>query len=120
MADTKDGRERQARDEENRQLIRAVQADLERGDEPEPEPAPQDVLAEEDYPVSGETLREEYAEYEVETAEGTVPLERLLEPAEGEAFDSAEAVRERLRELSATAASESESTSPSESASDTR
>ena len=95
MADTKDGREKQARDEENRQRIRAMQEALERGDEPEPE----DVLDDEEYPITGETLREEYAGYEVETDEGSEPLERLLEPAEGEEFDSAQEVRERLREL---------------------
>ncbi|QLD90112.1 hypothetical protein HWV07_14145 [Natronomonas salina] len=95
MADTKDGREEQARNEENRQLIRAMQEDLARSDEPEPE----DVLDDEEYPITGETLREEYAEYEVETEDGSEPLERLLEPAEGESFESPEAVRERLREL---------------------
>lgn len=95
MADTKDGREEQARNEEDRQRIRAMQEALERGDEPEPE----DVLDDEEYPITGETLREKYAEFEVETDEGSEPLERLLEPAEGESFESPEQVRERLREL---------------------
>lgn len=95
MADTKDGRERQARDEEDRQRIRAMEEALERGDEPEPE----DVLADEDYPLTTDELRAEYAEYEVETDHGTERLEDLLEPAEGETFDSPAEVRARLHEL---------------------
>lgn len=95
MADTKDGREEQARHEENRQRIRAMQEALERGDEPEPE----DVLDDEEYPLTADELRAEYADHEVETDEGTERLEELLEPAEGETFDSPAEVRERLREL---------------------
>ena len=96
MADTKDGREKQARNEENRQRIRAMREALERGDEPEP----QDVLDDEEYPLTADELRAEYADYEVATDEGTERLEDLLEPAEGETFDSPTEVRERLNELS--------------------
>lgn len=95
MADTKDGREKQARNEENRQRIRAMREELERGDEPEPE----DVLVDEEYPLTADELRAEYAEYRVETDSGTERLEDVLEPAEGETFDSPEEVRRRLREL---------------------
>lgn len=96
MADTKDGRESQARNEENRQRIRAMEEALERGDEPEPE----DVLADEDYPLTADELRAEYADYEVETEAGTERLEELLALAEGETFDSPAEVRTRLHELS--------------------
>lgn len=96
MADTKDGREKQARNEEDRQRIRAMQEDLSRSDEPEPE----DVLGDEEYPLTADELRAEYAEYEVATDRGPERLEDLLEPAEGETFDSPAEVRERLHELS--------------------
>ena len=96
MADTKDGRERQARDEENRQRIRAMREELERGDEPEPE----DLLADEEYPLTADELRAEYPDHEVRTDDGTERLEDLLAPAEGETFDSPAEVRERLHDLS--------------------
>ena len=95
MADTKDGREKQARDEENRQRIRAMREALERGDEPEPE----DILDAEEYPLTADELRAEYADHEVETDRGTERVADLLEPAEGETFDSPAEVRERLNEL---------------------
>jgi hypothetical protein len=95
MADTKGGREKQARNEENRQRIRAMKEDLARGDEAEPE----DVLKDQEYPLTADALRAEYAEQEVVTDHGTERLEDLLEPAEGETFDSPAEARERLREL---------------------
>lgn len=96
MADTKDGREEQARNEDDRQRIRAMEEALERGDESEPE----DVLADEDYPLTTDELRAKYADYEVDTDHGTERLEELLEPAEGETFESPTEVRRRLHELS--------------------
>ena len=95
MADTKDGRERQARNEENRQRIRAMKEELARGDEAEPA----DILADEEYPLTADELRAEYAEHEVETDSGTERLEDVLAPAEGETFDSPAEVRRRLHEL---------------------
>jgi hypothetical protein len=52
-----------------------------------------------EYPVTTDELRRAYGEYRVDTDAGPKPLKELLEPADGETFGSAEAVRRRLEKL---------------------
>lgn len=105
MADTKEGREKQAQAEERRQRARALQEALERADEAEPEPSEPRITATDlyealethDYPTATADLVETYGDYVVETETGWKSMSEVLGSLEDETFDSAEAV---LRQLS--------------------
>ncbi|QLH84233.1 hypothetical protein [Halosimplex pelagicum] len=103
MPDDRAGRDKQAQDEENRQRMRAMLEELERGDETEPpvEEAELDALdAELDavtFPATGLELVEAVGYHEVESAEGTRDLAELLPRSEREEYDSPEAVRARVQ-----------------------
>ncbi|QSG13319.1 Uncharacterized protein HSBGL_2925 [Halapricum desulfuricans] len=103
MADDKRGREDQARNEERRQRARAIAAELERGDEPEPpvEPA---VLADLEselesvsFPATGADVIETVGDREIESVDGPYTVEELVADTDAERFDTPESVRVRVQ-----------------------
>lgn len=104
MADTKEGRENQARAEERRQRRRRLEEALERADEAEPpsdEPGVtvadlDEALEDHDYPATTAELVAAYGNYVVETAGGWRAMSDVLAALEAETFDSADEVRQRL------------------------
>ena len=98
MADDKRGREKQADDAERRQRERAIAAELERGDEPEPP-----VIAEEladlaaeledlQFPLTGIEVVTAIGSREIESREGRYRIEELVPETDEESFDSPDAV----------------------------
>jgi hypothetical protein len=103
MADDKDGREAQARDESDRQARRRVREAVERGSEPEPELDAatlgdvERALEPVSFPASGADLVAAVGE-RTATADGAaVPVAELLPDTEAETFSEPAAVRDRLR-----------------------
>ncbi|GAB7010296.1 hypothetical protein [Halorubrum trueperi] len=103
MADDKNGREKQAADEERRQRDRDVTAELERGDEAEP---PVDDAALDDletalepltFPATGRELVAAVGDREIAVAGGTYAVVDLLPDADSEAFNAPALVSERVR-----------------------
>lgn len=110
MADDKRGREKQARDDDNRQRQRDVSAELERGDEPEPRVDP-DVLAGLDselesvaFPATGATVAAALGDYELASADGSFTVEELVPATDEETFDSPTDVRVRVQRPTVAAA----------------
>ncbi|WP_459195123.1 DUF5789 family protein [Halosimplex sp. J119] len=110
MPDDKAGREKQARDEENRQRMRAMLEELERGDETEP-PVDEEELDDLDqelqtaeFPATGLDVVEAFGYHEVETEEGTYELAELVPQTEDVTFESAEEVRMRVQRPTVAAA----------------
>ncbi len=102
MADDKSGREKQARDADNRQRRRDVDAALERGNEPEPA-IDDDVLGDVEselerlaFPAKGADIAAELGDREVKSAAGRYRIADLVPETEAEAFDSPGEVRERI------------------------
>lgn len=98
MADDKRGRESQARDADRRQRERALEAALERGDEPEP---PVDdrtredvetVVAAAEFPATGAAVVETAGDHEVDADDGTRAVADLVPDTETYTFESPEAV----------------------------
>ncbi|WP_436923892.1 DUF5789 family protein [Halosimplex amylolyticum] len=110
MPDNREGRDKQALDEENRQRMRAMLEELERGDETEPpvEERELDVLDEEletvEFPATGLEVVEAVGYHEVETPEGSYDVAELVPSTEEETFDSPEAVRMRVQRPTVAAA----------------
>lgn len=104
MADTKEGRENQARAEERRQRRRRLEQALERADEAEPpsdEPSVtvgdlDDALEDHDYPATTAELVAAYGDYVVSTADGWRAMSDLLAELDEATFDSADAVRQAI------------------------
>ena len=110
MPDDKRGREKQARDAENRQRQRDVVAQLERMDETEP-PVDETELdsfeAELDsieFPATGVEVVEAVGDREIESADGTYALEELVPETDEEDFDSPADVRARVQRPTVAAA----------------
>lgn len=107
MADDKKGRNKQADDEERRQRERELQEARDRGDEAEPvDDALEDALADLDdeledreYPTTADELVSAHGDREVETGNGSKRLEDVFDPVDDESYDSADEVRNRIREL---------------------
>lgn len=97
MADDKNGREKQAREAERRQLRREIEMELERWDEPEPPIEPTELAALEaeleslTFPATGAEVVEAAGERELESPEGIYRLAELVPKTE--TFDAPEAVR---------------------------
>ncbi|MEF8851840.1 MAG: hypothetical protein V5A28_05395 [Haloarculaceae archaeon] len=102
MADTKNGREDQAQDAENRQRERAVLEALERGDEPEPPVAEADLgdretaLEAVEFPATPKDVVETVGDRVVDSPDGTYTVAELLPESETVAFETPEAVRTRV------------------------
>jgi hypothetical protein len=107
MADTKDGRDKQARDEERRQRERALEGALERADEAEPdsdEPAItvadlDEALEAHDYPTTRQELVAALGDVVVETETGWTSMADVFDSLEDDRFDSADEVRYRILRL---------------------
>jgi len=103
MADDKAGREDQARDEENRQRRREVDAELERGDEPEPELDTADLgeveaeLERLEFPVTGAEIVSRIGDREVASPTERYTVEQLVPNTERAVFDSPDRVRARIQ-----------------------
>lgn len=97
MADDKNGREKQARDAEKRQRTRDIDAELARGDEPEPPVEPAELAAlDEDlsalsFPATGDELVAAVGDRVLETATERYTVDTLV--PETETFESPAAVR---------------------------
>lgn len=102
MADDKSGRDKQARDEEQRQRRRAMEEELERWGETEPEvdeSALGDVeatLESLEYPATAAEVVDVAGDHEVESADGTYTVEELLPETDAVEFDSPADVRVRV------------------------
>ncbi|AKU08070.1 MULTISPECIES: DUF5789 family protein [Haloferax] len=102
MPDDKQGRNKQAANEEQRQRERALQEARDRADEPAPGEQLgdlDDALEIQDYPTTTEQLVENYGDYEVETQGGLKPVDEVLAPVDNELYDSADEVRDRIQRL---------------------
>lgn len=107
MADDKRGREKKANDRESSQRKREMNEARDRGDEPEPvhDDAGErlgeldDELESQEYPTTAGELTDRYGDREVETQEGSVAIEDLLESVEDETYQSADDVRSRIQGL---------------------
>lgn len=103
MADDKRGRDKQARDAENRRLEREVELDLERGDESEP---PVEAASVEEieadleavaFPATGTAIVAAVGDHEVVSSDGTYTVEELIPETDRETFESPAAVSVRVR-----------------------
>ncbi|WP_284012557.1 hypothetical protein [Halobaculum litoreum] len=98
MADDKRGREKQARDAENRRRAREIETELRRGDEPEPPVEHGDVeaivadLASVAFPATGAEVVAAVGDREVVTAEETYTVAALVPETDRRTFESAAAV----------------------------
>jgi len=103
MPDSREGRDKQAHDEANRQRMRAMLEELERSDETEPEVAEETLedldgeLAAVEFPATAKEVVESVGDYRVEATHGTYDVAQLIPRSEMEAFDSPEAVRMRIQ-----------------------
>jgi len=102
MPDDKRGREKQARDADQRQRERDVVAQLERSEETEP-PVDErvvddiDELERVEFPATGADIVEAVGDSVVETGDGTAPIRALVPETETEVYDTPEDVRLRIR-----------------------
>lgn len=104
MADDKQGRDKQAHDEERRQREQDLQEARERGDEPEPihdEPGERlgeldEALENHDYPTTTDELINAYGDHEVQTQDGWTPLNEVLASIDNETYTSAKDARKRI------------------------
>lgn len=108
MADDKNGREEQARNEERRQREREMQEARDRGDEAEPVQDDtgrrlgdlDEALADHDYPTTADELVEAYGDREVEAQGGSESVDEVLAPVDDdETYDSPDEVRDRIQGL---------------------
>ncbi|MFT4885561.1 MAG: hypothetical protein ACI8U4_003087 [Natronomonas sp.] len=103
MADKKRGREKQSADAERRQRERAIETELERGDEPEPPIDPSELayfereLESVSFPATGADVIAAVGDREIEAADGTYRVEELVPDTDVETFEAPEAVRERVQ-----------------------
>lgn len=103
MADDKRAREKQARDADRRQRERDIQAELERGEEPEPpvelddEAALTETLREVDFPATGVEVVAEVGEVVVTSGDRRFAVSELVPSTATETFETAEAVEAVVR-----------------------
>ena len=103
MADDKDGREKQAADEDRRQRERDVEAELERGDEAEPPIDPDEIdefeaaLEPLTFPATGREIVAAVGDRELASPARVYTVADLIPDADMEAFDAPATVRERVR-----------------------
>ena len=110
MADDKRGRDKQARDAEERQRERELAAELERGDEIEPPVAAEDLVNIEveleslTFPATGSEVIAAVGEHEIESTEGSYSIEELIPETDEETFDSPAAVQVQVERPTVAAA----------------
>lgn len=99
MGDDKNGREKQARDADRRQRERDIDAELRRGDEPEPPVAPtaldefESELEPLDFPATGSEIIATVGDREVASSDRAYTLDELVPETDEDTFDSPAAVR---------------------------
>lgn len=104
MADDNRSRTNQARDADRRQRQRAIAAELERGNEPEPPLDPADLAAAEatlkplEFPVTGSDIIAHIGDHELEATTGTYTVEDLFSKTDTVTFDSPIDVRRRIQQ----------------------
>jgi len=102
MADSKNSREDQAQNADDRQRQRAVLEALERGDEPEPPVTEADLgdvdeaLDEVEFPATAKVVVETVGDRVVDSPDGSYAVADLLPESETVAFGAPEAVRTRV------------------------
>jgi hypothetical protein len=110
MADDKSGREKQARDTDDRQRERALSAALERGDEPEPPvdraavAGLESELAAVSFPATGAEVAAGVGDLAVESDEGVHTVAELVPDADAETFGSPAEVAVRVQHPTAAGA----------------
>jgi hypothetical protein len=110
MADDKNGREKQAENADRRQREHDIDAELERGDEPEP---PVEAVALDDFeseleslefPTTGTRIVAAVGDRVIESDDGSYTVEELLPETDEETFDSPDAVRVQVQRPTVAAA----------------
>ncbi|VTT87442.1 unknown [Halorubrum sp. DM2] len=110
MADDKDGREKQAADEDRRQRERDIEAELSRGDEAEPAfddeatEALEAALEPLTFPATGREVVAAVGGRELESETRVYTVADLIPDADLEAFDAPATVRDRVRRPAVAAA----------------
>lgn len=103
MADDKNGRDKQAHNEEQRQRERALAEEIDRMDEAEPEIQPEDLADLETdldavtFPAAGSDIVAAVGDHEIEATSETITVEETIPDSESEVFDSPAAVRARVQ-----------------------
>lgn len=102
MADDKQGRDKQAQDQDRRQRQRALKEELERWGETEPiDAALQDLelmVETYEYPATPEELHEEFGDETIETEQGPLTVGDVFGEEPDRTYESATEVRELIRE----------------------
>ena len=110
MADDKDGRDKQARDADNRQRQRDVAAELERGDESEPDIDAADLgeveaeLESLEFPATGAEIIAAIGDRDIGPADERYTVEQLVPKTEEVVFESPDRVRVRIQRPTVAAA----------------
>lgn len=103
MADDKQGRDKQAHDQERRQRERELSEARERADEAEPitdtDLELEAVLADYEYPATSVELVDAFGNREIEARSDSYTLEELLGSDDEETYDSPAEAREHLQEI---------------------
>lgn len=103
MADDKDGREKQARDADDRQVRRDIAAELERGDEPEPQIDAADLdgveaeLESLSFPATGAEIIAAIGDRDIGPSAERYTVEQLVPQTDESLFDSPARVRARIQ-----------------------
>jgi hypothetical protein len=103
MADSKQGRDKQAHDAERRQRQREIEEELERMDDPEPPVDTSELayfeteLEAMEFPATGAEVVETVGDHELESVEGNYTVGKLVPDTEAKTFDSPAAVREQVQ-----------------------
>jgi hypothetical protein len=104
MADDKNARDKQARDEDNRQRERAIETALARGGESEPPIVPADLdyieneLTDLEYPVTGTDVVTTVGDREIESTEWTYKIRDLVPDTDTETYAAPTEIRERIEQ----------------------
>ncbi|MFC7078640.1 DUF5789 family protein [Haloarcula halophila] len=110
MADDKSGRDKQARDAEERQRERELATELERGDEVEPPVDPAELTGFEaelealTFPTTGVAVVAAIGDHEIESTGGRYSIAELLPETDVETFDSPDAIRVQVQRPTVAAA----------------
>ncbi|WP_435094743.1 hypothetical protein [Halorubrum sp. N11] len=110
MADDKDGREKQAQDADDRQRRRDIAAELERGDEPEPDIDAADLddveaeLESLEFPATGAEILAAIGDRDIGPSDERYTVEQLVPETDEVVFDSPDRVRVRIQRPTVAAA----------------
>jgi len=103
VGDTKDGRDKQARDEVKRDIERATREELARFHETEPPRELDDALEELECPAPAERVVGAAGEYEVQTEDDAIPVAEVVERSSRDRYESDDDARMKLRRPSVAA-----------------